>query len=79
LPHLLARKTRGKKSLVDYSQSYVVTSSEYFKILQQKALKREASKAIKQQKRKEKEDKKAQQVVDSLIMAERTTQRLLNR
>ncbi len=79
LPHLLARKTRGKKSLVDYNQSYVVTSREYFRILQQKALKREAAKAIKQQKRKKKEDKKAQQVVDSLIMAERTTQRLLNK
>ncbi len=32
---------------------------------------------MRQQKRKEKEDKRAQQVVDSFIMIERTTQRLL--
>jgi hypothetical protein len=32
---------------------------------------------MRQQKRKEKEDKRAQQVVDSFIMVERTTQRLL--
>ncbi len=60
LPHLLTRKTRGKEPLVDYNQSYVVTSSEYFSILQQKVLAKEVAKVIKQQKKKEKEDKRAQ-------------------
>jgi hypothetical protein len=34
---------------------------------------------IKQQKRKEKEDKRAQQVADSFIVVERTTQKLLDK
>ncbi len=39
LPHLPTRKTRRKNPLMDYSQSYLVTSSEYFNILQKKNLK----------------------------------------
>jgi hypothetical protein len=46
LPHLLARKTRRKEPLMDYSQSYVVTSSEYFCILQQKTLAKEVTKTL---------------------------------
>jgi hypothetical protein len=34
LPHLLARKTHSRKPLVDYSQSHVVTSYQYFNIMQ---------------------------------------------
>lgn len=45
---------------MDYNQSYVITSSEYSSILQQKALTKEAIEVIRQQKRKEKEDKRAQ-------------------
>jgi len=56
----LARKTKGKELLVDYNQSYVITSSEYSSILQQKTLAKEAIEVIRQQKRKEKEDKRAQ-------------------
>lgn len=60
LPHLLERKTKGKELLMDYNQSYVITSSEYSSILQQKALTKETIEVIRQQKRKEKEDKRAQ-------------------
>jgi hypothetical protein len=31
--HLLARKTHGKKSLIDYSQNHVVTLEEYLGII----------------------------------------------
>jgi hypothetical protein len=53
---------------MDYNQSYALTSNEYFIILQQKTLAKEVTKAVKQQTRKEKKDKRAQRVVDSLTM-----------
>ncbi len=62
-----------------YNQSYVVTSNEYFSILQQNTLAKEATKALRQQKRKKKKDKRAQRVVDSLIMTQRATQSLLDK
>jgi hypothetical protein len=62
---------------MDYNQSYVVTSSEYSKILQQETLAKEIAKIIRHQKRKKREDKKAQWVVDSFILVE--TQKLLNK
>jgi hypothetical protein len=65
---LPARKIRRKEPLMFYNQSYVVTSNEYFSILQQNTLAKEATKALRQQKRKKKKDKRAQRVVDSLIM-----------
>ncbi len=45
LPHL-PTKTNGKKPLVDYFQNHVVTSKEYLKIMQQKAMDREVIKQI---------------------------------
>ncbi len=33
LPHLLARRTNGRKPLIDYFQSHVVTSKEYLRIM----------------------------------------------
>jgi hypothetical protein len=33
LPHLLARKTHGKKMLFDYSQNHVKTLEEYLGII----------------------------------------------
>jgi hypothetical protein len=45
--------------------------------LQQKSLAKEVAKAMRQQKRKDEEDKRAQQVVDSLTVVERAIQRLL--
>jgi hypothetical protein len=33
LPHLLARKTNGREPLMDYSQSHVVSSKEYLRIM----------------------------------------------
>jgi len=38
LPHLPARWTNRRKTLVDYSQSHVVTLEEYLRIMQQKAM-----------------------------------------
>jgi hypothetical protein len=33
LPHLLARRTNGRELSVDYSQSHVITSKEYMRIM----------------------------------------------
>jgi uncharacterized protein YdbL (DUF1318 family) len=52
LPHLLTRRTNGKEPLVDYFQSHVVTSKEYLRIMQQKAMDREVVKQIQKNKRK---------------------------
>jgi hypothetical protein len=52
----LARKTKGKKSLKNYIQSHVVASNEYFNILQHKALDKEATKRIREQRSKEEEN-----------------------
>jgi hypothetical protein len=41
LPDMLVRRTNGKEPLANYSQSYVVTSEKYLKIMRQKAMDRE--------------------------------------
>ncbi len=33
LPHLFARRTNGRKPLIDYFQSHVVTSEKYLRII----------------------------------------------
>jgi hypothetical protein len=33
LPHLLVKRTNGRKPLIDYSQNHVVTLEEYLKIM----------------------------------------------
>jgi hypothetical protein len=38
---MLVRRTNGKEPLANYSQSYVVTSEKYLKIMRQKAMDRE--------------------------------------
>ncbi len=38
LLHLHAMHTRGKKPLVDYSQSHVVTSTKYLNVLRKKSM-----------------------------------------
>jgi hypothetical protein len=47
--------------------------------LQQNALAKEVAEVIRQQKRKEKEDNRAEQVVDSFTMVEISTQKLLDK
>jgi len=44
LPHLPARRTNGREPLVDYSQSHVVKSKEYLRIMRQKAMDNKATK-----------------------------------
>ncbi len=38
LPLLLARHTKGKEPLIDYSQSHVVTNFEYLDIIKKKTM-----------------------------------------
>jgi len=40
VPHLLVR-TNGRKTLTNYFQSHVVTSKEYLRVMQQKAMDKE--------------------------------------
>jgi hypothetical protein len=46
LPHLLARKTKGREPLMHYSQFHVVTSDEYLQIMRQKVMEKEVVKEI---------------------------------
>jgi hypothetical protein len=43
LPCFLAKKIKGKKLLVNYSQYNVVVSNEYLRIVQQKAMEKESN------------------------------------
>jgi len=47
---LFVRKAKGKELLMDYNQSHVVTSIEYFKILEGKTVNKEATKEVRHQK-----------------------------
>jgi hypothetical protein len=44
--------------LIDYNQSHVVTSDEYLQILRQKTMDKEATKVIREQRIKEREETK---------------------
>ncbi len=57
LPHLLTRRTSGRESLVDYSQSHVVTSEEYLTIMWQEVMNKEVAKLFRETRRKEKQHK----------------------
>jgi hypothetical protein len=70
LPHLLARRTNGRKPLIDYSQSHVVTLKYYLTIMWQMAMNREAIKLIRETRRKEKQDKQAKNATTSMTTAE---------
>jgi hypothetical protein len=50
LPHLLARHTKGKEPLVDYSQSHVVISFEYLDILRRKIMEKVVVEEIRENK-----------------------------
>jgi hypothetical protein len=58
-PHLPTRKTHEKEPLIDYNQSHVVTFDEYLQILHKKAMDKEVTKIIKEQKKKGKGKNKA--------------------
>jgi hypothetical protein len=61
LPHLPTR-TNGRKQLVNYSQNHVVTSEEYLRIMQQKAMDREVVEHIRK-KKKEKKNKQEKYLI----------------
>jgi hypothetical protein len=71
--HLVIRKTKCKEPLIDYDKSLIVTSNEYASILHQKVMDKEVVKEIREQKWKEREDKMAKCVIDSLTLNEKET------
>jgi hypothetical protein len=51
LPRLHAIHTRGREPLIDYSQSHVVTSTEYLNILRRKSTDKVIARENKERKR----------------------------
>ncbi len=51
---------------MDYNQSHVVTFNEYLKIMWQITMDKETTKMVRKNKRKEREEKRARQVVLTL-------------
>jgi hypothetical protein len=62
LLHLLARCTKGKEPLIDYSQSHIVTSFKYIDILRRKTMEDAGTEEIRVCKRKDKEDRQAKRI-----------------
>ncbi len=75
LPRLSTRKKHGKKPLLDYSSSHLVTLNQYLAMLRQKALDKEVINKIREQKTKEIEEKKSKQVEHTFTQLERTYRR----
>ncbi len=57
MPHLIAKHTREKEPLIDYSQSHVMITIEYLNILKQKTLNKAIAKEIGEGKKKERKEK----------------------
>ncbi len=74
LPTLPTRIKHGKESLVDYSNSHVVTSNQYLIVLKQKALDKGVADKIREQKAKERE-KISKQVEHALTPRKKIVQR----
>ncbi len=77
LPHLPTRRTNGREPLVNYSQSHVVKSKEYLRIMQQKAMDSKATKQICESRRKERQEKQARKTFTMLIIVKKLAEREL--
>ncbi len=77
--YLPTRHTKGKDPLIDYFKSHVVTSFEYLDILRKKTMEKVDIEEIKIGKKKDKEDKKAKQVVELGFAAERIAQKIVEK
>jgi hypothetical protein len=69
LPHLLAKQTKGRELLVDYSQSHVVTSKEYLVSLKTKAMDKATTNEAKETNRKQKKDVRLRKATNTLTPA----------
>lgn len=79
LLHLPTRQTNGKKSLVDYSQSHVVTFDKYLNIMWKKAMDKAIAKEIIEDKWKEREERKLKRVIDMGSTMDRTIQKIVEK
>ncbi len=75
LPDMLVRRTNGKEPLANYSQSYVVTSEKYLKIMRQKAMDREDVDYIWENRRKENQANKQEKRLIMLTTFEKLAKR----
>ncbi len=74
LPHLLVRQTIEKKPFVDYSQSQIVISVKYLAILQQQKLNIAIGDNIREERRKEQEEKQAKKATEVVVASIQITQ-----
>ncbi len=72
-------KRKGKKPLVDYSQSHVVTYDEYLNIMWKKATDKAITKEISADKWKEREEEKLKTIVDMGSTMDQTIQRIVEK
>jgi replicative DNA helicase len=78
LPQLIAKQTKGKEPLVDYSKSYVFFY-QYIDILHKKAMDKTTIEEIKEVRQKEKKEKNPKKCIQMVIRLENATYRLLKK
>jgi hypothetical protein len=76
---LLARHTKGKKPLVDYSQSHVMTTSKYLDILRRKIMEKVVVEEIREGNWKEKEENRTKRTTKLGFAIDRTTQKCVEK
>jgi hypothetical protein len=79
LPRLLAKHIKGKKPLVDYSQSHVMISSTYLDMLKRKIMENVIVEEIKEGKQKEKEENQIKQTTKLGFAVDQTTQKCVKK
>jgi len=75
LPQLIAKQTKGKKPLVDYSKSHVIFY-QYIDILQKKAMAKTTIEDIREVRQKEKKEKNPKKCIQMVTKLENATYRL---
>ncbi len=73
LLHLLAKQTRRKEPLLNYSQFHVVTNVEYLVVMHKKAMEKVVVDAIRETHCKEKEENRVRKSANYLIIDEQTS------
>jgi replicative DNA helicase len=78
LPQLIAKQTKGKELLVNYSKSHVIFY-QYIDILEKKAMDKTTIKEIREVRQKEKKEKNPKKCIQMVTKLENATYRLLKK
>jgi hypothetical protein len=79
LPCLSIKQTKGKNTLVDYSQSHVITSNQPLNIMWKKTMDKVVVDEIKEDRWKEREEKKLKKAIDVRSIVDQTTQKVVEK